>query len=669
MKSCRPISAALATAAAITFASLVVHCEGAEPGEASHPSAAGDPHEKAVAADDAWRQLVEADWLKQAEAWRSWRRGGAGQPVTTQSDAAGAVDGTKNGKYAFHTALEPHPWWQVDLGSSQPIARVVVYNRLDYAPGLHNADRLLLLTSDDGNTWTRRHENPGRHFGGVSGAPPLEIQFPPNEVRARFVRLQIPSEQPIYFHLDEVEIYGPAEARQNLALHRPANQSSLSQWSTAKVPVTEEVAAYPTAEWIERGRRLAAAYTPCPASGNGSPGPGQTADVTQVLRDLSELEGRLQQLRDDDPPEVHRNLYCDVRRAVRQLVFLHPLLDFDKLVLVKRFTQETYPDVCLNHMPWVSRPGRRHLHPHARRSRPQPRAPATCSTGPRPGPRPRHGPLVGRRPRGVRLRQGRRATSRPRAGSTAGPTSTCGGPRSRPTSSRSASTARACGNSPRGEWSDLDPTYLPSGDIAFVSERCGYSLQCNEYDKDETSCNLYVMRPDGSNIRRLSVTKDGDYLPHCLDDGTIGYTRWEYQERSWANIQSIWTVRPDGTGADALFKQHLNDPWALEDVRSIPGAAVRQLAAIATGHHTLAAGPVVVITPGDGHERSAGDPHRHARRAAAGRRHVRHAGRRRGRVGQRRLLHDPLAAVGHHVPRVRTRTRTSRPNRPATAST
>ena len=35
----------------------------------------------------------------------------------------------------------------------------------------------------------------------------------------------------------------------------------------------------------------------------------------------------------------------------------NPLLDFERLLFVKRFTQETYPDVCLNHMPWVSRPG------------------------------------------------------------------------------------------------------------------------------------------------------------------------------------------------------------------------------------------------------------------------------------------------------------------------
>jgi mono/diheme cytochrome c family protein len=156
-------------------------------------------------------------------------------------------------------------------------------------------------------------------------------------------------------------------------------------------------------------------------------------------------------------------------------------------------------------------------------------------------------------------------------------------------------------------WSDLDPTYLPDGRIAFVSERCGYSLQCNHDPRlDETSCNLYVMQGDGSGIRRLSVNKDGDYLPHCLDDGTIGYTRWEYQERNLTQIQSLWSIRPDGTWADVLFKQHMNDPWALEDVRSIPGPGPRKYVAIAAGHHTLAAGPVVIVTAAAGLNEPAG---------------------------------------------------------------
>ena len=63
-------------------------------------------------------------------------------------------------------------------------------------------------------------------------------------------------------------------------------------------------------------------------------------------------------------------------------------------------------------------------------------------------------------------------------------------------------------------------------------------------------------------------------MPHCLDDGTIGYTRWEYQERNLTQIQSLWFVRPDGTWADALFKQHMNNPWALEDVAPYPARRI-----------------------------------------------------------------------------------------------
>ena len=156
----------------------------------------------------------------------------------------------KTGKYGFHTGLQANPWWQVDLDAAVPIGKIVVYNRLDYQPGLHNADTLRILTSDDGKRWTLRYDNAGKYFGGVSGAKPLEVRFKPGELSARFVRLLVPSPQPIFFHLDEVEIYAPGDSARNLALHRPADQSSLSPWSTAKVPA-ETV--YNTAECIERG--------------------------------------------------------------------------------------------------------------------------------------------------------------------------------------------------------------------------------------------------------------------------------------------------------------------------------------------------------------------------------------------------------------------------------
>jgi len=529
---------------------------------------------------------VERDWMLQARVHAGLPLPGSRGTVTTWADAAGAVDGIKNGKYAFHCGHEPNPWWQVDLGKSRPISRIVVYNRLDYAPGLHNADHLQFLASDDGKSWKLIQENRGRHFGGIQGAPPLDVRFPRGQVRLRFLRLRIPSSTPIFFHLDEVEIYGPEDPEMNIALRKPADQSSLSPWSTAKIDVPPgKLEVYPLGEVLRRGRLLAADLVKA------------GVETERLERAFLEIEARLKELPPVGKSEVRRELYLRARRAVRELVFKNPLLDFGRLLFVKRFTQETYPDVCLNHMPWVSRPGG-DLCVLAR-----PFSPGSPGEGQvrriiqgQLGPGHVHGMDLWYDGTRIVFGYARAGSGEPPRGWLDRRTNYDLRRNEEPIHIFEIDTdGTGLRQLTRGEWSALDPTYLPGGDIAFVSERCGYSLQCNELDKDETSCNLYIMKPDGSGIRRLSVTKDGDYLPHTLADGTIGYTRWEYQERGWAHIQSIWIIRPDGTGADALFKQHLNDPWALEDTRSIPGS--QKLVSIAAGHHTLAAGPLCVIDP------------------------------------------------------------------------
>ncbi len=666
----------------------------------------------------------------------------------TAADASGAVDGVKNGLYAFHTGGDANPWWQVDLGARQRIAKIVVYNRLDYAPGLHNADNLLILTSDDGVNWTPRHQNHG-FFGGVAMAPPLTVEF--KDLAARFVRLQIPSPTGILFHLDEVEVYGPDDPAKNLALHRPARQSTLSIWSRGgpmgsaffgvgsrlvslfeAAPPTVTVNGQPwpegavtrgeAGETVEFALPLAEGQSPFPNEvrlvrdvrtptrlgaewslalsadsrlGFGAnrlvldlkaPGPltapieltAETVTLTpfalerkpaghatvtapgqatltfplategpaaviwtarqgdvvvsdqraflvppahevlergrRLLADLNaqpppewaDLSARLKRLEDAEgasgPNASSRaQLYRDLRWAARKVAFSNPLLDFGSLVFVKRHTQQAYADVCLNHMPWVSRPGGDVclLSPLA------PDGKVTPILNGALGPGHVHGMDLSPDGRRVVFGYAKAKSDQPPA----------------QWLNRSASyelrrseepthifEINVDGTGPRqltsGEWSDLDPTYLANGDVAFVSERCEYSLQCNEYDKDETSCNLYAVHPADGAVRRLTVSKDGDYLPHALDNGLLAYTRWEYHERNWANIQSIWTVKPDGTGADAVFKQHLNNPWALEEMRSIPGS--HKLLAIATGHHTLPVGTLVIIDPHEGMNDSAG---------------------------------------------------------------
>lgn len=338
----------------------------------------------------------------------------------------------------------------------------------------------------------------------------------------------------------------------------------------------------PIRHFIERGHLLAADFK------------RQGIDTTLFEREFKEAESHLSST---SSFEAQKQLYMEVRRTLRRLVFKNPLLNFDSLLFVKRFGQQTYPDVCLNHMPWVSRPGGDLcvLAMTGHDDMPQIRNILNGALGPGHV----HGMDLWWDASRIVFGYARTRNNEPPKGWLDRRTNY-----DLRRSEEPIHIFEICMDGSRlrqitsGEWSDLDPTYAPNGDIVFVSERCGTSLQCNEYDKDETSCNLYVMRPDGSGIRTLSVNKDGDYLPHTLDDGTIGYTRWEYHERSFAFIQSLWFIRPDGTGADAIFKQHFTNPWALEDVRSIPGN--RRLVAIATGHHTLAAGPVVIIDAAQG---------------------------------------------------------------------
>ena len=345
-------------------------------------------------------------------------------------------------------------------------------------------------------------------------------------------------------------------------------------------------------------------------------------------------------------PTARADLYREARWLARRVAFANPRLQFEKLLFVKRFTQETYPDVCLNHMPWVSRPGGDIC--VLTLAGPESAGEVRQILNGALGPGHVHGLDLWWDGERVVFGYAKAKSPEPPAGWLDRRTSFELRRSQEPTHLFEIGVdGQHLRQLTSGEWSDLDPTYLPSGDIVFVSERCGYSLQCNEYDKDETSTNLYVMRPDGSQLRRMSVTKDGDYLPHTLADGTVGYTRWEYQERGWANIQSLWFIRPDGTGADALFKQHFNDPWAVEDCRSIPGST--RLGRRGHGAPHLASRSGDLDQPPRRHEPSAGPADRHARRAAA---RGRHDWQRRAAgwgSGSQRLLHASLAPVGVHL--------------------
>jgi len=94
-----------------------------------------------------------------------------------------ATDGNTNGSWGgnsvCHTSNELHPWWEVDLGSSHPINRIVIFNRTDGdLESRLNGFRVALLDEARKPVWER-----------IIAAPPdpkLELYLSP--VPVEFVR-------------------------------------------------------------------------------------------------------------------------------------------------------------------------------------------------------------------------------------------------------------------------------------------------------------------------------------------------------------------------------------------------------------------------------------------------------------------------------------------------
>jgi hypothetical protein len=132
-----------------------------------------------------------------------WSRG-----RTLEDDAGNAVNGDLSKAYGFHTEVEEHPWWKVDLCALASIKTVRIFNREAVEYVQLRASPLLVEISPDGIKWTSLFQTPREHlFSGFSGGTPLVWRAAANvDVVTRFIRVSIPRRECL--HLAEIEIYG-----------------------------------------------------------------------------------------------------------------------------------------------------------------------------------------------------------------------------------------------------------------------------------------------------------------------------------------------------------------------------------------------------------------------------------------------------------------------------
>ncbi len=147
---------------------------------------------------------------------------------------------------------------------------------------------------------------------------------------------------------------------------------------------------------------------------------------------------------------------------------------------------------------------------------------------------------------------------------------------------------------------DIEPIFLPDGGYMFASDRSSFGNQCaGAFLQDKRCTTLYRYGSEHyEEPVAISNNKDFDRFPVVLNDGTVGFLHWEYQERHFYNLHTVWRCRPDGTNMDAFYKQHINYPMSIRTVRQVPDSNL--CVATAQGHHDGHYGPVILFDPTKG---------------------------------------------------------------------
>jgi formylglycine-generating enzyme required for sulfatase activity/cytochrome c553 len=145
---------------------------------------------------------------------------------------------------------------------------------------------------------------------------------------------------------------------------------------------------------------------------------------------------------------------------------------------------------------------------------------------------------------------------------------------------------------------NYDPCYLPGGDILFTSTATMVAVPC--VNGSANVANLYRLSADGKTVRQLCFDQEHNWCPTVLNNGRVLYLRWEYADLPHSNSRRLFHMNPDGTGQMAYYGSNSYWPNGVFYARPVPGHPTL-VAGIVTGHHGVPRmGELVLFDPQKG---------------------------------------------------------------------
>ena len=141
---------------------------------------------------------------------------------------------------------------------------------------------------------------------------------------------------------------------------------------------------------------------------------------------------------------------------------------------------------------------------------------------------------------------------------------------------------------------DFDPFYLPDGGFGMITTRTQTYGRCHGTRYVPTYM-LFRSELDGSNIHQLSYSEANEWDPSMMHDGRIVYTRWDYINRHDVQFQSFWTIRPDGTDTRHFYGNYSRTPCMTAEAKAVPHS--RLVVGTGTAHHSRTEGSIFVVDP------------------------------------------------------------------------